>query len=61
MKFRYLSSLAVDFRDLRNLPYKATVEFEKVFYTTADHARFREICIASPMDLRHFRKPLRLA
>lgn len=28
----------VAIEDLRNSPYKATVEFEKVFYTGADHA-----------------------
>jgi type IV secretion system protein VirB5 len=31
----------VAIEDLRNSPYKATVEFEKVFYTALDHAETR--------------------
>jgi type IV secretion system protein VirB5 len=31
----------VAIEDLRRAPYKATVEFEKVYYTTADHVELR--------------------
>jgi type IV secretory pathway component VirB8 len=31
----------VALEDLRKAPYKATVDFEKVYYATADHAEIR--------------------